>query len=79
MQAQTWKQYSGHCIFNFRSRYAERLLHFEKAISKVICQMNVFMKPRAGWEQDEWDGIMVCFLLLSKVELLLITNVLVDI
>ncbi len=58
------------------ARCPERLLQFEKAIRKVICQMIVFMQPKTEWEL-EWDGMLMLFLVLygPKVKLAQIKNV----
>lgn len=68
MQAQTWKNNTQGTAFLIFARCTERLLQFEKAISRVICQTSVFMQLRAGWELDEWDGMMRPFLVLYGPE-----------
>lgn len=48
MQAQTWKNNTRGAAFLIFTRCTGRLLQFEKAISKVNCQTNVFMQLKAG-------------------------------
>lgn len=72
MQAQTWKkekkntQGAAFLISSHRSK-------FEKAISRVICQATVFMQLKAGWELDEWNG-MLMFLVQFGPEVLACAN-----
>lgn len=68
MQAQTWKKKNEKknntqgTAFLIFARCTKRLLRFEKAISKVICQAVVFMQLKEGWEADEWNTMLVQFL-----------------
>lgn len=76
MQAQTWKNNQGTAFLIFAC-CSERLLQFEKAISKVICQTNVFMQLKARWELDECYGMLMLFhvLYVPEVKLVQIKNV----
>lgn len=77
MQAQTCKNNTQGAAFLIFARCTRRLLQFEKAISKVICQMILFMQLKAGWKLDEWNGMLALFLVLygPKVQLVQIKNV----
>lgn len=77
MQAQTWKHNTLGAAFLIFARCTERLLQFEKAISKVICQTIVFMQLKSGWELDEWNGTLMLFPVLfgPKVQPVQIKNV----
>lgn len=78
MQALTWKNNTQGAAFLIFTRCTRRLLQFEKAITKVICQTNVFMQLKAGWKLDEWDGMLALFhvLYVPKVKQVLIKNAL---
>lgn len=77
MQAQTWKNNTQGAAFLIFTRCTQKLLQLEKAISKVICQTYVFMQPKAGWNLDEWDGMLMLLHALHgpEVKLVQIKNV----
>lgn len=74
MQAQTWKHNTQGAAFLIFAHCTERLLQFEKAISKVISQMNVFVQLKAGWKLKKWDCTLMLFHILYGPEVKLVQS-----